>query len=74
MAKEILDTTDIDWSQVTFRIAAKIGVMRPGDVLEITGAHPSFEQVILTWCERVKKKIISITPDGKGGMKCRIQF
>jgi TusA-related sulfurtransferase len=74
MAKEILDTTGIEWSQAIFTIASKVVSMQPGDILEITGTHPSFEEVILTWCERVKKKLISINPNGKGGMKCQIQF
>jgi TusA-related sulfurtransferase len=74
MAKEILDATDIEWSQVVFRIAVKIGSMKHGDVLEITGTHPSLEDVIMTWCERVKKKVIAINPGDRGGIKCQIQF
>jgi len=62
MAREILDTTGIEWSQVISTIASKVACMQPGDILEMTGAHPSFEQVILTWCERVKKKMIAINP------------
>jgi TusA-related sulfurtransferase len=74
MVKETLDTTDVEWSQVIFRIAAKVVVMRQGDVLEIIGNHPSFEAVIRTWCERLKKNIISVTTTEKGGMRCQIQF
>ncbi len=48
--------------------------MKPGDVLEITGTHPYLGEVITTWCERLKKRVISISPYGKSGMKCQIQF
>ena len=74
MVRETLDTTDAEWSQVIFRIAAKVVSMRQGDVLEIIGNHPSFETVIRTWCDRLKKKIISITTTEKGDMRCQIQF
>ena len=74
MAKDILDISDLEWSQVRFRIAAKVVSMRRGDVLEITGTHPSIDAVIRTWCERLKKKLISINPSGKGGMNYQIQF
>ena len=74
MAKEILDTSDFEWAQVSFRIAAKVVSMQRGDVLEITGTHPSLDTAIRTWCDRLKKKLISINPNGKGGMKYQIQF
>jgi hypothetical protein len=36
--------------------------------------HPSLDVVILTWRERLKKKLISTNPNGKGGMICQKQF
>jgi TusA-related sulfurtransferase len=74
VVRDTLDTTDIEWSQVIFRIAAKVVSMRQGDVLEIIGNHPSFEAVIRAWCERIKKDIIAISTNEKGVMRCQIQF
>jgi len=74
MVKETLDTTDVEWSQVIVRIAAKTVSMRQGDVLEIIGNHPSFEAVMRTWCERLRKNIISVTTAENGVLRCQIQF
>ena len=74
MGNETLDTTDTEWSQVTFRIASKAVSMRRGDVLEIIGNDPSFEGIIRTWCERLQKNIISVSAGEKGSLRCRIQF
>jgi len=74
MEIEKLDITGMQFSQAISKIAAKTTSMKQGDVLEIVGNRSTFEEQILIWCERVRKKILCIKSEGKEITRCQIQF
>jgi len=73
MATVNLDATGLRCPQPVLKIAAKMPEMNPGDILEVLGDCPTFEEDVRKWCERMKKTLLAVTVEG-GAQKIQIQF
>jgi tRNA 2-thiouridine synthesizing protein A len=73
MATIKLDATGLRCPQPVLKIAAKMPEMSDGDILEVLGDCPTFEEDVRKWCERMKKTLLAVTVEG-GARKIQIQF
>jgi tRNA 2-thiouridine synthesizing protein A len=74
VATEVLDTLGMKCPQPVLKIAVIAPEMKPGDILEVLGDCPTFERDMRTWCERLKKVVLSIKDEGKNKKRIQIQF
>ncbi|MEK9148644.1 MAG: sulfurtransferase TusA family protein [Candidatus Desantisbacteria bacterium] len=70
----VLDTTGLRCPQPILKIAVKSPDMAVGDILEVIGNYPTFEKDVRTWCERMKKLLLSVKDEGAGALRIQIQF
>jgi tRNA 2-thiouridine synthesizing protein A len=74
MAVKILDTLGLKCPQPVLKIAVMAPDMQPGDILEVLGDCPTFENDLRIWCERVDKVLLSIKDEGGKSKRIQIQF
>ncbi|MFW6134163.1 MAG: sulfurtransferase TusA family protein [Elusimicrobiota bacterium] len=74
MATVELDTVGLKCPQPVLKVTAKSAELNEGDVLEIVGDCPTFEQDLKTWCERMNKEILFVKDEGGGKKRIQIQF
>jgi tRNA 2-thiouridine synthesizing protein A len=74
VATEVLDTLGMKCPQPVLKIAVIAPEMKPGDILEVLGDCPTFERDMRTWCERLKKVLLSIKDEGQKKKRIQIQF
>jgi len=74
MAVRVLDTLGLKCPQPVLKIAVMAPEMRPGDVLEVLGDCPTFENDLRIWCERLQKVFLSIKDEGRDKKQIQIQF
>lgn len=55
-----LDASGLKCPQPVLKIAVISPDMRPGQMLEVIGDCPTFESDVRTWCERLKKTLVSV--------------
>lgn len=72
MAIRVLDATGLKCPQPVMKIAVVSAEMQAGDILEIIGDCPTFENDVRTWCERLKKTLLFVR--GEGGYRKVIQI
>lgn len=73
MRIEKIDITGVHRTQAVFKIMLKTVSLQPGDILEVSGASPTFRKDIHSICERMKKDPVFLET-AASLMKCRIQF
>lgn len=73
MATVQLDAKGLRCPQPVLKIAAKMPEMKAGDILEVLGDCPTFEEDVRKWCERMKKTLLAVTVEGDA-QKIQIQF
>jgi len=73
VAIEVLDALGIKCPQPVLKIALKATEMKSGDILEVWGDCPTFEENVRTWCGRLSKVFLSVKDEG-GHMKIQIRF
>ena len=69
-----LDTTGLKCPEPVLKIAVKSADMRTGDVLEVIGDCPTFENDVRIWCKRIKKTLLFVQHTDNGRVTCQIQF
>jgi len=74
MATKFLDTLGLRCPQPVLMIAQMLPQLKPGDILEVVGDCPTFEQDIRNWCKRMGKTLLSIKDEGEGKKRVQIQF
>ena len=74
MAVATLDAVGLKCPQPVLRIAAKARELSPGDILEVLGDCPTFEQDVRNWADRMNKVILSVKNEGADRRKIQIQF
>jgi len=74
MAVKVLDTLGLKCPQPILKIAVMAPEMRPGDLLEVLGDCPTFEQDLRNWCERLQKVVLSVKDEGQGNKRIHIQL
>jgi tRNA 2-thiouridine synthesizing protein A len=60
--------------QPVLKIAVAASDVNAGDIVEITGDCPTFENDIKAWCERMHKVCLSVRDEGNGTKTLQIQF
>ena len=60
MVLHLLDASGLKCPQPILKIAVKSPSMQPGDILEVTGDCPTFENDVRVWCARLKKTLIMV--------------
>jgi tRNA 2-thiouridine synthesizing protein A len=74
MSVHKLDTLGLKCPQPVLKLAVKAPDMKEGDLLEIIGDCPTFEQDVRTWCSRLDKVLLGVQDEPKGKKKIQIQF
>lgn len=74
MATVSLDALGLKCPQPVLKITAKVGTLKPGDVLEVVADCPTFEKDVRQWCERTKKTLLWTRNEGGGKMRCQIKI
>lgn len=64
MATIKLDTLGLNCPQPVLKVTAKMPELNPGDILEVLGDCPTFEQDLRKWCERMKKTLLAVNVNG----------
>jgi tRNA 2-thiouridine synthesizing protein A len=64
MATTKLDATGLRCPQPILKIAAKLPEMQQGDVLEVSGDCPTFEEDVRKWCQRMRKTLLAVNQEG----------
>lgn len=59
-----LDTLGLRCPQPVLKMTMKVPQLRKGDILEVLGDCPTFEQDVRKWCERMKKSLLAVQLDG----------
>lgn len=74
MKTKFLDTVGLKCPQPTLRLAVTASYMNPGDILEVLGDCPTFEEDICHWCERLGKLVLSVKHENEKRERIQIQF
>jgi len=74
MANIELNTVGLKCPLPLIKLAAKSPEMSPGQILEIIGNNPTFEEDVQNWCQRLNKKLVSVIDEGENKKRCKIQF
>lgn len=74
MATKFLDTCGLKCPQPVLKIAEMLPQMQPGDILEVVGDCPTFEQDVRNWCERMGKTLLSVRNEEGDKKRIQIQF
>jgi len=64
MAKVSLDTLGMKCPQPILKMAAALPRLEAGDILEVAGDCPTFEDDVRKWCERMKKTLLAVNVNG----------
>jgi tRNA 2-thiouridine synthesizing protein A len=59
--KDFLNAVGLPCPVPILRIAVKAVEMRPNDILEVVADCPTFEEDVREWCNRLNKKIVSVS-------------
>jgi tRNA 2-thiouridine synthesizing protein A len=74
MKTNFLDTVGLKCPQPTLRLALTATQMNPGEILEVLGNCPTFEEDIRFWCERLGKLVLSVKDENENKKRIQIQF
>jgi len=74
MEVQVINTLGLKGPQPILKIALAAPDMKRGDVLEVWGDCPTFEENVRVWCERLGKMIVSIEEDGEDKQIIKIQL
>jgi tRNA 2-thiouridine synthesizing protein A len=64
MANVTIDAKGLKCPQPILRVAAKLPELSLGDVLEVSGDCPTFEDDMRKWCQRMGKTLLAVNQDG----------
>ncbi len=64
MATVRIDAKGLKCPQPVLKVAAKLPELNKGDILEVLGDCPTFEDDMRKWCERMKKTLLAVNRDG----------
>ncbi len=64
MATTVLDAKGLKCPQPTLKVTAMSVKMKPGDILEVVADCSTFEADVRAWCERAKKTLLWVKPEG----------
>jgi len=73
MAIVNLDARGLKCPMPVLKVVSMAPKIPDGDILEVAGDCPTFEQDIRRWCERESKTMLAVNTDGDG-LVIKIQF
>ena len=68
MATKVLDTKGLRCPQPIMAIITCMHETAPGDVLEVAGDCPTFEEDVRKWCERSNKTLLAVNRAGEAAI------
>lgn len=74
MTSRQLDATGLKCPQPIMKIAVISSDMQPGDILEVTGDCPTFENDVRAWCGRLKKTLLFVREEEGYRRTIQIRF
>jgi TusA-related sulfurtransferase len=74
MALKVLDTVGRKSPEPILKIALTFADMKKGDVLEVWGDCPMFEEDVRNWCTRMGKKLVCVKEDIPPKKKIQIEI
>ncbi|MDY6986798.1 MAG: sulfurtransferase TusA family protein [Thermodesulfobacteriota bacterium] len=74
MAIEVLDTFGMRSPEPILKIAIRSPDMKSGDILQVLGDCPTFEEDVYTWCKRLGKTHLSTKDLGLAKKQIQIKF
>jgi tRNA 2-thiouridine synthesizing protein A len=72
MANVTLDCKGMKCPQPVLKVAAKVPELAKGDILEVLGDCPTFEDDMRKWCQRMGKTLLAVNQEG-GAKLIRVQ-
>jgi TusA-related sulfurtransferase len=73
MKTKVLNTIGLKSPEPIMKLTTKLPYMNTGDILEVVGDCPMFEEDVLAWCERLGKLVLSVKNNGKGAKRIQVQ-
>ena len=73
MAVVKLDTMGLRCLMPILKIAARMPQIAKGDILEVAGDCPTFEEDVRKWCDRMRKTLLAVNITGAAKI-AQIQF
>jgi tRNA 2-thiouridine synthesizing protein A len=74
MKTRFLNTIGLRCPQPTLRLAVTAFNMDPGDILEVLGDCPTFEEDIRLWCQKLGRPVVSVEHEGENKKRIHIQI
>ena len=74
MALRQLDASGLKCPQPIMKIAVISPDMQPGDILEVIGDCPTFENDVRAWCSRLKKTLLFVRNEAGYRKVIQIRF
>ena len=72
-AKEII-AIGLRCPQPVMKLSALLMELQEGDIVEITGDCPTFEDDIRKWCDRLKKNMLWVREEDGGAKRIQVQI
>ena len=72
MATKFFDYRGLKCPDPSLKMAVASHSMPPGDIMEILADCPSFEEDVRNWCQRHKKALLLIKPEGTA-KRCQVR-
>ena len=69
-----LNTMGLKCPHPLLKIAVKAAYMKRGEVLEVLGDCPTFEEDIRSYCKRLHKPLLSVRNEEESRTRVQIQF
>ena len=73
MAVKVIDAKGLKCPQPQLKMLAASHSMAKGDILEVIADCSSFESDVRAWCQRAKKALLWIKPEGNA-KRCQVQI
>ena len=70
----VLDATGLKCPQPILKLSVVSATMKPGEILEIIGDCPTFENDITGWCQRLRKTLLLVRDEGNYRKSALIRF
>jgi len=69
-----LDTTGLKCPQPIVKLTILSTHIKPGEMVEIIGDCPTFENDVRAWCTRLNRSLLFVTPEEGYRKRIRILF
>lgn len=74
MPNTLIDAKGLRCPQPTLKLTAVSAALKAGDIVEIVADCPTFEADLKSWCQRMKKVLITIKDEGNGSKRAQVKM